>query len=114
MLAKLLKQNHRQQAGAAPAAWGHVERRGRLADRLAVTAGELLPHVLDHFPTARDHFQRLRHILAQVDEALTAAAQAAARWWLDDPLARQMRGDWPAGWTRAGIQAPAGQRSRGA
>ena len=42
MLAKFLEQHHRQQAWPRPAAGDHVERRRRLADLLAITAGELL------------------------------------------------------------------------
>ena len=51
--------------GASPATGRHAERRRRLADRLAIAAGELLPHMLDHLPAARDHLQRLRDILAE-------------------------------------------------
>src|SRR3981189_1151692 len=90
MLPELLEQDHRQQAGAGPAARDHVERRRRLADLLAVPAGELLADVLDHLPLPRDHLQRLGDILAQLAQALAAAAQAGGRCRLDDPLARQM------------------------
>ena len=45
MLAVLLEQDHRQQARAGPAARERMERRRRLADLLAVAAGELLAHV---------------------------------------------------------------------
>ena len=47
ILAELLKQDHRQQTGTGPAARGGVERRWSLADRPAIAAGELLPHMLD-------------------------------------------------------------------
>jgi hypothetical protein len=40
--------------------------------------------------TPRDHLQRLGDILAQLAQALAAAAQAGGRCRLDDPLARQM------------------------
>ena len=33
----------------------HMEGRGRLADLLAIAAGELLAHMLDHLPLPRDH-----------------------------------------------------------
>ena len=59
MLPELLEQDHRQQAGTGPAAGDHMERRRRLADLLAVPAGELLADMLDHLPLARDHLQRL-------------------------------------------------------
>ena len=52
MLAELLEQHHRQQAWPGPAAGDHMERRRRLADLLAVAAGELLADVLDHLPGA--------------------------------------------------------------
>ena len=66
MLAELLEQDHRQQAGAGPAAGDHMERRRRLADLLAVPARELLADMLDHLPLARDHFQRLGDRLPQL------------------------------------------------
>jgi hypothetical protein len=73
-----------------------------LADALAVAACEFLPHVLDHLPTARDHFQRLGDVLAQLGQARTAAARTGGRAGHDDPLARQVRGEWSAGRARAG------------
>lgn len=42
-----------------------MERRRRLADLLAVAAGELLPDRLDLLPLARHHFQRPRHVGAE-------------------------------------------------
>src|SRR6202007_1269341 len=53
MLPELLEQDHRQQARAGPAACNHVKRRRRLADLLAVAAGELLADMLDHLPLSR-------------------------------------------------------------
>ena len=50
VLAELLEHDHRQQAWSRPSPRYHMERRRRLADRLAVPAGELLPHRLDHLP----------------------------------------------------------------
>jgi hypothetical protein len=44
--------------------------------------------------TPRDHLQRLGDILAQLAQALAAAAQAGGRCRLDDPLARQMLREW--------------------
>ena len=46
MHAVLLEQDHRQQAGADPAARDDVEGCRRLGDRLAIAAGELLAHGL--------------------------------------------------------------------
>ena len=45
MLPELLEQDHRQQAGTGPAAGQDMEWRRRLADLLAVAAGELLADV---------------------------------------------------------------------
>ena len=93
MLPVLLEQDHRQQARTGPAARDHMERRRRLADLLAVAAGELLAHVLDHLPLARDHLQRLGDIFAQLAQPRAAAALAGCRSRLDHPLARQMLGE---------------------
>ena len=48
VLGELLEQDHGQQVRPRKAARRHMERRRRLADRLAGPAGELLPHGLDH------------------------------------------------------------------
>jgi hypothetical protein len=48
MLAELLVQNHREQARSRPAPRNHMERRRRLADFLAIPAGELFAHRFDH------------------------------------------------------------------
>ena len=68
MGAVLLEQDHRQQAGADPAARDDVERRRRLGDRLAVAAGELLAHGLPHEPAARDDVEGLGDDLAHLGE----------------------------------------------
>ena len=93
MLAVLLEQDHGQQAGTGPAAGHDVERRRRLADALAVPAGELLAHRLDHLPLARNDLQRLGDVLAQLRQARAATAGAGRRPGNDDPLARQMLGE---------------------
>ncbi len=93
MLPVLLEQDHRQQARAGPAARDHMERRRRLADLLAVAAGEFLADVLDHLPLPRDHLQRLGDVLAQLAQPRAAAALAGGRSRLDHPLARQMLGE---------------------
>lgn len=92
MLAELLEQDHRQQAGTGPTPWGGVERRRSLAGRLAVAAGELLPHMLAHLPLPRHHLQRLGDILAQLAQLIPAAAVASGRRRLDHAFARQMLG----------------------
>ena len=93
MLAVLLEQDHRQQARTGPAARDHMEGRRRLANLLAVAAGEFLAHMLDHLPLSRDHFQRLGDILAQLAQSRAAATLAGCWSRLDHPLARQMLGE---------------------
>src|SRR5258705_12075820 len=67
-----------------------MEWRRRLADLLAVAAAELLPHCLHHFPLTRRALQCLRHILAELAQAIAAAALASLRRIDHHPLARQM------------------------
>src|SRR5438132_1002972 len=90
MLAELLEQDHGQQVGAGKAAWRHMEWRGRLCDRLAVPARELLAHRLDHLPLARHDFQRLGDVLAQLRQLRRTTARTALRRGDDDALAREM------------------------
>src|ERR1700756_4331899 len=91
VLPVLLKQDHGEQAGAGKAARQHVERRRRLANLLAVPAGELLAHVLHHLPLPRHHFQRLGDVLAELGEPDRTAAGAGGRAGNNDPLPRQVR-----------------------
>ncbi len=70
-----------------------MERGRRLADLLAVAAGELLANVLDHLPLARDHLQRLGDVLTQLAQPRAAAALAGCRPRHDHPLARQVLGE---------------------
>ena len=70
-----------------------MERRRRLADLLAVPAGELLPHRLDHLPLTRLRFQRARHIFAELAQASAAAAFARRRRVDHHALARQVVGE---------------------
>jgi hypothetical protein len=70
-----------------------MERRRHLADLLAIAAGELLPYRLDHLPLARHYFQRARHVLAELAQAVAAAALASRRRLDHHPLARQMLGE---------------------
>ncbi len=74
-----------------------MERRGGLADLLAVPAGELLAHVLDHLPLARDHLYRLGDVLAKLGQSRAAAAEAGVRPRHDDPFAGQVFGERLAG-----------------
>jgi hypothetical protein len=93
MLSELLEHQHRQQAGTSPTAGNHMERRGRLADALAIAASELLADVLDHLPLPRNDLQRLGDILAQLGQPRPAAAGAGRRAGHDHPLARQVLGE---------------------
>jgi hypothetical protein len=103
VLAELLEHDHRQQARTRPPPRDHMKRRRRLADRLAVPAGELLPHRLDHLPPPGRRLERLRHVLAELAQALTAAARAGGRRIDHHPLARQMIGE------RVALGAAAGE-----
>ena len=55
-----------------------MERRRRLADLLAIPAGELLADMLDHLPLPRDQFQRLGDRLAQACAAGSPPQQRQA------------------------------------
>ncbi len=90
VLAELLEGDHRQEARPRPASGGDVEGRGRLSDGLAVAAAEPLTHRGDHLPLARDHLQRLGHVLPELGEPPAAAARAGGRGGDHHPLARQM------------------------
>src|SRR5215471_11395927 len=72
MLAALLEHDHRPEAWPGPSPCDGVEWRWRLADRLAVAAGELLPHGLDDLPLTRRAFQRPRQVFAELAQATTA------------------------------------------
>ena len=87
MHAELVEQDRRQQLRTDEAARRGMERRRRLADLLAIAAGELLPHRLDQLEAARDLLQRLGHILAQLRQPRSAAAGTARRGLDDDALA---------------------------
>src|ERR1700738_2197613 len=66
MLAELLEHDHGQQARSRPSPRDDMERRRRLADLLAVPAGELLPHRLAPFPPTGRRFQRPGHVFAEL------------------------------------------------
>ena len=96
MLAVLRGQHQGQQVRTGTATGDRVRGRRRLADRLAAAAGDLLPHVLDHLPAARHAFEGLGHVLAQLADGAAALGAGAGRG-VDDPLARQVLRQGPAG-----------------
>jgi hypothetical protein len=112
MLGELLEQDHRQQVRARPTARRRVEGSRRLRHPLAVPAGERLAHGLDHLPLARDHFQRLGHILAELHDPPGAAAAAGGGRFDHHALARQMLGERLAGGTTARERAHGRRRPR--
>ena len=93
MLSELLEQDHGEKAGTDPASRGRVEGRRRLADLLAIPARELLAHILDHLPLARDHFQGLGDDLSELAQPIAATAITSRRRWHDHTLPRQMLGE---------------------
>jgi hypothetical protein len=84
--AELVEQDRRQQLRADEAARRGMERRRRLGDPLAITAGELLAHRLNDLEATRDLLQRLGHILANLRQPRSAATGAARRSLDDDAL----------------------------
>src|ERR687895_449761 len=70
-----------------------MEGRRRLRNPLAVPAGELLADGLNHLPLARDDFQRLGDILAELRDPPGAATGARRRRLDHNLLARQMFGE---------------------
>ncbi len=93
MLAELFEQDHREQARAGEAARRDMERRRRLADRLAPSAGEALANRLDHLPLTRHDFERFGDVLSELRQLRRTAARTALRRGDNDPLARQMVGE---------------------
>jgi hypothetical protein len=114
MEGELVVQDHGQEVRSHMAARNSVERSRRLRNLLAGPARELLPHMLDHLPLTRDHFQGLGDILAQLRKLGRSAAGALRRSRHDHPLARQMLGErllnWP--FARMGRNRNAGRTSR--
>jgi hypothetical protein len=90
VLTELLEQNHRQQLRSGKPTRRHMERCGRLGNRLAIPARELLAHCLDHLPLARNHLQRLSDVLAQLRQLLRSTAGTALRRRDHHALAWQM------------------------
>jgi len=91
MVGVLVDQDHREQARPGEAARDHVEGGGRLRDRLARAAAELLPHVLGHEPLPRHDVERLGDVLADLRELGAAAARARRGGRMNDAPARQIR-----------------------
>ncbi len=60
---------------------------------VALPAGELLPHRLDHLPLPRDHLQRLGDVFTQLRQLGRTAARAALRDRDQDALAREVLGE---------------------
>src|SRR5258708_39883701 len=67
-----------------------------LGDRFAGPADELLTHMLDHLPLARNELQRLGHVLAELTQSVVATAWAGRRHRIDNALPRQMLRQRPA------------------
>ena len=93
MLPVLLIDNGGEQVRTGPAPRDRVVRRRRLGELLALAAGELLAHRLNDLPTARNHLQRLGHVLAHLRQSLRTAARARSRCRHHHALARQMLGE---------------------
>ena len=70
MQAVLGEQDMGEQLRPRAPAGDRVRWRRRLADRFAGPAGELLAHVLDHLPLARNELQRLGHVLADLAQVV--------------------------------------------
>ena len=88
-------EDHRQQAGPAPTAHDRMKRRRLLGDLFASPAAELLSHGLDHLVAARDGFQRLGDVLADLGK-LAATVRASAGAGQNIALAWQVGRQRPA------------------
>ena len=80
MLAELLEQRSSPADWRPPIPWRSHGRGRRLADLLAIPAGELLPHRFDHLPLARDRLQGPGHVLAELAQPCSAATVTSRRW----------------------------------
>jgi hypothetical protein len=70
------EQDMGEQSGAGTPACDRMRGRWRLRDCLTGPTRELLAHVLDHFPLARNELQRLGHVFADLAQPCVAAAWA--------------------------------------
>jgi len=86
-----------------------MERRRRLADLLAIPAGELLTNRLDHLPLARDHLKGFGDVFTDLGELGRAAARAHRRSRHNHSLARQMFGERFAHGVTAGVRRNKGR-----
>jgi hypothetical protein len=109
VLAVLGGQNQGKQVRSGAATGDRVRGRRGLADRLVAAAGNLLAHMLDDFPAPRHAFQGLGDVLAELAHR-AAAFGAGAGHGVEDPLARQVLGQVPAG-RFAGAIPVRGERS---
>ena len=96
MLAVFRGQHQGEQVRTRTATGDRVRGGRRLADRLAAAAGDLLPHVQDRLPAARHTFEGLGDVLAQLADGAAALGAGAGRR-VEDPLARQVLRQGPAG-----------------
>ena len=87
-----------QQIRAGAPSRNGVERRRRLGDRFARSAGDLLAHMLNHEPLSGDPFQAFSDVLTQLAQGGSAAAEASRWRGIDNALARQMIRQRPARW----------------
>src|ERR1700712_3651474 len=95
MLAELRFQDHSQQLGPGTTTGDRMKWCRRLGDALAGAAGEFLAHRLDDLPLARDHLQRFRNGLTELDQP-PVAARTNGWTWNDDAFARQVGWQRPA------------------
>jgi hypothetical protein len=96
MLTKFVEQNRRQKLRPDIAPRRRMERRRRLRDRLAVPAGELFAHRVNHFEPARDLLQRRGDALAELRQPRRAAARTLRRSRQNDALPLDVVGIWLA------------------
>ena len=101
VLAELLKENHGQQVWPRPPAGCGMERGWRLADLLALPAGELLADGLDDFPLPGNDLQSLGDVFAHLHDARRPAAAAGGRGFDHHALTGQMFREGLAGGTAA-------------
>jgi hypothetical protein len=96
MLAVLLEQDHRQQAGAGPTSGDHTEGRRLLADALAVAAREFSRTIWITFHWGGGMTSRVSVMSSPSFDRRVPPQQVQAVGRHDDALARQMLGEWLA------------------
>jgi hypothetical protein len=85
-----INQKHSQRVRSRKAACDRMERRGRLRDRLAGPAAELVAHMLGHEPLSRNDIDGLGDILPHLRQLIAAAAWTGGRHRVNDARARQV------------------------